>query len=123
EITAYAEEVAGIKCETVDLSVVEMNSVRAADQKASALMEEAIVRANKKVSTPPYYDRFSVTSNRWVNDCHMDSPFFKIRVILLDDKGSFPNILRIDLMGNVHKSYIRKNREDCTFHDTDVGVL
>ncbi len=44
-ITAYAEEIAGIKCETVDLNIIETNSVRAADQKASALMEEAIVRA------------------------------------------------------------------------------
>jgi chorismate synthase len=46
-ITAFAEEIAGIKSGVEDFSVIEKNSVRAADLEAAALMEKAILDARE----------------------------------------------------------------------------
>lgn len=47
EITAFAEMIAGIKCETEDLSVIEQNIVRAADLQKAVEMEKAILDAQR----------------------------------------------------------------------------
>ena len=46
-ITAFAEEVAGIRGAEEDFSFIEKNPVRAADQKAATRMEDAILEAKK----------------------------------------------------------------------------
>ncbi|HSV96030.1 MAG TPA: chorismate synthase [Spirochaetota bacterium] len=44
-VTAFAQEIAGIRGEVEDLGFIESNPVRAADPSAAKLMEEAIIRA------------------------------------------------------------------------------
>lgn len=44
-VVAHAVEIAGIKADSCDLDIVELNSVRCADPKAAKLMEEAILKA------------------------------------------------------------------------------
>lgn len=47
-IHAFAEEIAGIRGETVNLNEIENNSVRAADPEAAVKMEKAIIGARKE---------------------------------------------------------------------------
>lgn len=48
QVIGYAEEIAGIICQKVDLKVIEKNLVRAADLAAAAQMEAAILSAAKE---------------------------------------------------------------------------
>ena len=47
-LTAFAQEIAGVRGEVEDLGFIEQNPVRAADPNAAVLMEEAIVRARSE---------------------------------------------------------------------------
>lgn len=50
-ITAFAEEIAGIRATAEDFSVIETNPVRAADSAAAKLMEQAIHDAREKMDS------------------------------------------------------------------------
>jgi len=45
EIFAYSQEIAGIRCQSIDRNVIETNAARAADREAAQKMEQAILEA------------------------------------------------------------------------------